>query len=498
MQAPQPKYTTTNNTLLSSVSRSRETLSAQKKPKDYETTTELNTPSYGHSDANAMIQRQRPDSQHQTPRKAQLPLSNSPRSMPRRTPLPLGNSTRPTTPSKASEKLGAPQPKLSRVQTTSPLSRQDDVENWNAIQRRPSSYNGEEDEFPRHLGYDLDEEEEYNQFPTPPRSYVKGVVHGMDDYTKFTNMHKDMKTGWDNIEGHKVLVYSHGATFTGQYHQEIQLLSDAVAEILNVPSPQLSPPSAEKNKRNAGAAPWPFLISDINEEQERTLCDKRWYCNGHIACHFLPYHPKPSTFWLSIDRLLLKNNEEGYTAVLELVIKTFNAESFRSWLRGQIEKAGNNLPEGLSLDDSVDYMLSSIEIKSLAIEDKEGNPPRIVWNIYGAVHTTILKYYYDFIKKLNETDFLLTRFGHGIPLEKPFQCIMCKSIDHPTGHCPFPGLEGWIEPETFIGTQTGGKGRNGGSLAANVRGAPRGAGRGNYRGNAQGRGGKRGGRNIPS
>ncbi|KAI6008449.1 hypothetical protein EDC04DRAFT_2610992 [Pisolithus marmoratus] len=74
---------------------------------------------------------------------------------------------------------------------------------------------------------------------------------------------------------------------------------------------------------------------------------------------------------------------------------------------------------------------------------------KTLWNIYCRNPPNLsLPDFFTWAHKVRSTEFVTEDYGRGTACigDKQLICFGCKSLDHPTGLCPFTGLSGWFGP----------------------------------------------------
>ncbi|THU75468.1 hypothetical protein K435DRAFT_787571, partial [Dendrothele bispora CBS 962.96] len=125
---------------------------------------------------------------------------------------------------------------------------------------------------------------------------------------------------------------------------------------------------------------------------------------------------------------------------------------------------------------AVAAVLNSLRVQSILM-GQHGGTPRLYWNLYLTPPTHHIRHYEEWIDLIRSVVFRTALYGTGTSIEVPFRCSRCGAIDHPAGHCPFPEVQGWINPPVNQSTPQRGRG-----------GTPRGKGSQRGRGNRRGRG----------
>ncbi|KAF9505404.1 hypothetical protein BS47DRAFT_1353999 [Hydnum rufescens UP504] len=229
----------------------------------------------------------------------------------------------------------------------------------------------------------------YKPSTPPPTGYPP--VHGWDEATLFSNLHDDTRAIWDAYAGPKIIAV-------------IPVLPHGVSLLPTSP-------------------PWMRLCS---------LTNATWSCDA-ISFFAIPYKPDISTFVGTVMNLIGYDSSDR-TEVTKLVQdKLCEPGPARSLL---MDLAPGNDPLVRSTIDSIE----ACPLELLGV----GGVPQRAWNIYATPPFSDLTYHYRWREAFSNCTFPTAFNGTGtVRRLARFSCLGCKSVDHPSGLCPYSSIQGW-------------------------------------------------------
>jgi hypothetical protein len=98
--------------------------------------------------------------------------------------------------------------------------------------------------------------------------------------------------------------------------------------------------------------------------------------------------------------------------------------------------------------DAFDQTINSLYIEPLLVgrAASDGGGTRLTWNIYATPPSQNAKRNNEWRRVVSSLIFVTTFHGAGQANKALGPCSGCRSLDHPCGLCPFPLMDGWIEP----------------------------------------------------
>ena len=111
----------------------------------------------------------------------------------------------------------------------------------------------------------------------------------------------------------------------------------------------------------------------------------------------------------------------------------------------------DNIPNTFqAMDDVVSYLRRTVDVEHLELVPKAdigtgGGKSHPAWNIY--IHPPTkdalgLQRWRELIRSIT---FVTLSNGAGTSY-RSFHCLTCRSLNHPTGMCPYPDQKGWVKP----------------------------------------------------
>lgn len=184
--------------------------------------------------------------------------------------------------------------------------------------------------------------------------------------------------------------------------------------------------------------PYGLLVSNISEEGAQLLLNLGVIITTGAIFFFQPVATPNSKFVGTLEGFTVPEGERGANLVCEI---------FRHCLRESNDALNfiRNWTQN-SPDDEANKIVASITIEPLTIKTREG-PTKTAWNVYCApppVPHHVYQEWLGYVRDLRPSDYDAGR-GH-FRNEKPFLCMGCRSINHPTGLCPLPLITGWLGP----------------------------------------------------
>jgi hypothetical protein len=260
-----------------------------------------------------------------------------------------------------------------------------------------------------------------NQYP--PR------VHGWDRTRVTENVDKIQTNLWQQVPPPKIFAYLWNGTHQEDAAPAVEQIQEAIADIMKIPQPTVTAPAAAVMNNQFPAPPLCYLITQITEAMADTLLRKQFWTTPTLSFFVIPFAPSPSRFACALDNLT-------YTETHHQEVQRMAKEAI--WENPQARAHVESLT---TTENAFLSIVHSLEAAALPMLVKGGERKKIVWNLYIDPPSEDPDLHSEWIKIISETSFATTLYGIAKTRSHP-RCVGCKSIDHPTGLCPFPKLGG--------------------------------------------------------
>jgi hypothetical protein len=298
-------------------------------------------------------------------------------------------------------------------------------------------------------------------------------VHGWNESRVTDNIDKTQIRLWQQVSQPKIFVYLWNGTHQEDAAPTVEQLQETIANILQIPPPTVMAPTAAVKNNSFPTPPICYLTTGITEATANILLNKQFWSTPNLTFFAIPFTPPTSTFICALDNL--KYPEAKHEEV-EFMAKTAIWENLQA--RDHVEALDP------SNDKAFPNVVNSLIAITLPMLVKGGERKKIVWNIYLNPPSDNPDLHSVWSKIITETTFTTALYRITKPRPHP-HCVGCKSLDHPTGLCPFPKqgrsfanpLHVTLPPEYPQGT---GRGRGRGNRGDAITKRGRGCGRGNH------------------
>lgn len=259
------------------------------------------------------------------------------------------------------------------------------------------------------------------------------------------NLNNTVKSSWFVKQGPKVWVRVWKARYEENHQPNVVKIQSLIGRIAGpgaAATLRVSAPVAAERLREKLPPPWHFLISNIPQGLADFLGQQVVVSTPEVTCFFLPFEPPLQTYLCTLENFALPFSAESNDIVAKLVqttlienheITSFIEEHLIHPTPGAAERA-----------------IKSIYVRSLNIS-LSADKKKTIWNVYCQSPPDLsLSDFFSLANKVRSTEFISGDYGRGTARtgEKQFICFGCKSLDHPTGLCPFTDLPGWFGPTT--------------------------------------------------
>ncbi|KAI5985831.1 hypothetical protein EDD15DRAFT_2139599, partial [Pisolithus albus] len=186
--------------------------------------------------------------------------------------------------------------------------------------------------------------------------------------------------------------------------------------------------------------PWHFLVSGLSKDATDFLVGLKVISTPECTAFTLPFTQPVPTYLCTVENFTLPDSPASNAIVAGVVIKALRSyDLFTEYFRGEDPNP-----------DVLATFLNSIYVTSLHIAIS-ATRKQTLWNVYCSRPPSFLTFdkYFTWQCLIRTARFSSEDYGMGVAFigEKQFKCLGCKSLDHPTGLCPFPTIPGWLGPK---------------------------------------------------
>ena len=276
----------------------------------------------------------------------------------------------------------------------------------------------------------------------PRNKYTKGImpkVHVADpmDILKYIDI--DLIGEWENYKNGKLLAILFGNEAESlDNHKSIgKRLLTAVTEIIQADAVGISTPIPSENASRSEKFPNSFLIYNLSDENINTLMQRGVWSSPAITFRVVELNPPRPDFLFTLKGFTTRDA----TSILN-VVKTV-------WQGHEAQKVINDVVDSFScpsIRDKIHAFLRSVYIKRLNFRTK-GNVEAPRFNVYAdSRFIPDDDMWFNLRKSLANLPYTTLMLGRGTTEISPSTCSICHGVDHPTGMCKFPKMEGWNGP----------------------------------------------------
>ena len=206
------------------------------------------------------------------------------------------------------------------------------------------------------------------------------------------------------------------------------------------------PTAATPQLYNHFAAPYMFMVTDVPSDFAKWLVQKAIHpVQSELKILFaLNGEPTPCDYVLTLSNYNLPTDNEyqkdwAKTIVQRSVIRTlFDEDSETSKkVAGFIDKIRDNVPPHLSSSEAFQFIRETVKVDVLEVFVPGTRILTPVYNIYIHPPTQLEEGIKRWKNWIENQRFYAGRYGVGMKYNHSFNCNHCKSIDHPSGLCPY-------------------------------------------------------------
>lgn len=279
--------------------------------------------------------------------------------------------------------------------------------------------------------------------PRDPRDkYTKGImpkVHVADPMDVLKYIDIDLIGEWESYQNGKLLAIPFGneAENLDNHKGIVERLLTAATEITQADNVGISTPIPSEKVSRDERLPNSFLIYNLSDENINTLMQRGVWSSSAITFRVVELNPPRPDFLFTLKGFTTRDD----TSILN-VVKTV-------WQGHEAQKLINGVIDSFScpnIRDNIHAFLRSVYIKRLNFRTK-GNVEAPRFNVYAdSRFIPDDDIWFNLRKSLANLPYTTPMLGRGTAEISPSTCSICHGVDHPTGMCEFPEMEGWNGP----------------------------------------------------
>ncbi|KAG1762673.1 hypothetical protein EV702DRAFT_935588, partial [Suillus placidus] len=295
------------------------------------------------------------------------------------------------------------------------------------------------------------------------------------------NVSQILKEKWPQKEGAKAWVKTYRAKHESNAQGVVAKLKDAITKIIgdsDAESLVISTPTAAVELIEHFPPPWHYLISGIPPEAIERLLHLQVCSSADISCFFVPFEQPLPTYAFTLENFSFPDSDSTNQEIAAIVKNTIRSNP------DVMQFIHDNIPTPDA--EAALCTLNSIRVSSLILALSK-SVKETVWNVYfDSPPAFTLKQYFDWTNFMRTFFYISEDYGYSTARQDAqFECLGCKSFNHPTGLCPFPRIPGWFGPSASDKDNTDvtldnrtmtshGRGAFNGGMSRGGRGFPRG------------------------
>ncbi|KAJ3791919.1 hypothetical protein GGU11DRAFT_750846 [Lentinula aff. detonsa] len=276
--------------------------------------------------------------------------------------------------------------------------------------------------------------------PTPPGGFPLALLRH-NATTLRRNQLQAHRQEWDQVfqtSGGLLLRPFNGIRSRTQ--QEAAVASACLAIMDALPSQSNPIVAYAEPDPNGDSIPEVLFTTNLSGANIQTLLDRQVLNTSHGTFFVTPYNAPPSRFITNIEGFTYSPEQRQELEQLTRFIMS-REPRLTTFITGHRDAVPANF---ITSDDVVNTVLNTVEMRPMAMA-VSGGQTRTVWNLFMEPPSLNISHHNELVAIINATAFRTPLFGTGRQMRNPVRCNHCGGLDHPSGHCPFPTIPGWIE-----------------------------------------------------
>jgi hypothetical protein len=221
----------------------------------------------------------------------------------------------------------------------------------------------------------------------------------------------------------------------------LHLIRETIQLALGITGVKVAPPSPNEDVHQLNKPPFTYLVHGLTINEANRLAAQYCLASQKIGILIFKAGIEAPTYLGAIDGLAI-TDQADHDSVLHLVAETFLAGPVGAIIE-QISAKHPNFASCVTSEERVIRILQTLNGRRLEM-DSEAGSKRTIFNIYIQSPTDDDDDWDCLLEEVRKTTYRHPFLGNGFH-HLPWSCNICHGVDHPSGHCPFPFLPGWIK-----------------------------------------------------
>lgn len=295
--------------------------------------------------------------------------------------------------------------------------------------------NDQEDNNPPYTTYD-----HTMLTPIPQGGYLE--VHGWTSLNVFTGTELDVVHEWKTDGVCKCFIYPLDAGTETDRSAMADKFQTTISKLFGTQEIQVGEPIGAHN--GVSRPPW-LYITAAPLHIAQALVQRGVWSTANATFIAIPFSPQISSYAFTLTNFRIPANEVGGQRVANLVCNTMKESQKLLDFLSQNFPADENDFEAISPAEILFHHANTVRALPLTIARPKNAGSEVLWNIHIQPISQDIATHNEWIMILKGLRYYIPYMSVGAT--RTFKCARCKSMDHPTGLCPFPKIPGWLGPK---------------------------------------------------
>lgn len=245
---------------------------------------------------------------------------------------------------------------------------------------------------------------------------------------------------WSKKEGPKAWIRLWRAAFDkNRFAEDFLKVEGIIRKVVDSTGLVLSGPvAATTPSDDKDRYPWYFLVSGMSQQDTDKLISYEVISCEAGTIFILPFEQPTPSYIGTLAHFALDDSEDSNRVVEKAVRETLKTSA------AVIDFYTKHAPKG---GPTITEVIDSVRAAGLQLFQR-GGKVSTVWNVYleNQPHFSF-DIYLQWAVIIRQLEFPTEDRGTGTMQRKEqLECRGCKSLEHPSGLCPFPKIPGWMGP----------------------------------------------------